>query len=483
MFSTYPAHRPRGMRMTSPARRGARRRLLAGALAAGLALAAGGVHAQVGVASVQRSFINLGFELPDLQTTACRVYISEEFVPGWTTDHPDTAQQNVGGCVTPPLFSTAAAPIIELWKTPRQTVDARSGSQLAELNAVVESRISQNVCLEQNDEVRWRFSHRGRASDTRQDQMRFLVGTTPIVEVGTTNSGVGGVVGLPFQGTAASVAGPGGWRDYTGSFVYAGTSGVTNIGFEAVPVPGGSPTEGNFLDDIQVFLKPFIELDSGTYETMEGATSGLPMLRITGTLDAALTLDISVIGGSAVLNTDYTAPGGSTMFNVVVPAGTYDGTETILLGLAAPENGVIEGPRTVELRLEADPDQYFTRSTSVCGEAGFTLATWTILDNDLDLDVQKQVSPANAVAGDSVAYTLLVNHLQGADADGAVLRDPPVAGLDCAAATPSCSVAGGAACPNPLTIGALQGAGLVIPTLPAGGQVEIGFSCVVVDPP
>lgn len=482
MASTYPAHRRRGMRTTLPVRRGGRR-LLAGALAAGLVLALGDAHAQAGVTAVQRSFINLGFEQPNLQTTACRVYISEEFVPGWTTNHPAAGQENVGGCVVPPGFSTAAAPIIELWRTPRQTVDARSGSQLAELNAVVESRISQNVCLEQGDEVRWRFSHRGRASATRQDQMRFLVGAAPIVEVGTTSDGSGGVVGAPFQGGAASTAGPGGWRDYNGTFIYSGASGITNIGFEAVPVPGGSPTEGNFLDDIQVFLKPFIELSSGTYETEEGTAAGPPVLNITGTLDAPLSLNVTVTGGTAVLGTDYTTPSGGAAFTVAIPAGTYDGTETIPLGLAAPENGVIEGSRTVELQLEADPDQYFTRSTSVCGNEGFTQATWTILDNDLDLSLQKQVVPAAAAVGDTVAYTLTVTHVAGVDGDGAVVRDPGASGLDCSAAVPTCTASGGAVCPGSPTIAALQGAGLEIPTLPADGQVEIGFSCVVIDPP
>src|SRR5690606_7207094 len=103
---------------------------------------------------------------------------------------------------------------------------------------------------------------RGRSSATVQDRMRFLIGAAPIVEVGTTNTGAGGVASA-LQGSADSAAGPDGWRDYQGSFAYSGAGGVTNIGFEAL---SGAATTGNFLDDIQVYLRPFIELDGNAYD-------------------------------------------------------------------------------------------------------------------------------------------------------------------------------------------------------------------------
>ncbi len=84
---------------------------------------------------------------------------------------------------------------------------------------------------------------------------------------------------------------------------------------------------------------------------------------------------------------------------------------------------------------------------------------------------------ANAAVGDPVTFTLLATHAGGADADGAVVRDPAVAGLDCSAAVPTCSATAGAVCPASPTMSALQGAGLVIPTWPAGGTIEIGFTC------
>ncbi|WP_255915224.1 hypothetical protein, partial [Tahibacter harae] len=56
------------------------RRLLAGVL---------GVLAAVPVlAQVQRTFVNLGFELPSAAPSNCYFQVSEALVPGWTTTHP-----------------------------------------------------------------------------------------------------------------------------------------------------------------------------------------------------------------------------------------------------------------------------------------------------------------------------------------------------------------------------------------------------------
>lgn len=457
---------------------------LAVALALALAALSSGNAAAQSVSVAQRSFINLSFEVPDLQTTGCRIYIGEDFVPGWTTTHGLYQQENVGSCVAPSGFVVGQqAKIIELWRAPRTngglTVNARSGSQLAELNAEQLSRLSQNVCLVPGDQVRWQFSHRGRNSATEQDRMQFLVGSAPIVEVGTTTTGDGGVLNA-YGNTATSVPGPNSWRDYSGSFTYAGAGGTTNIGFEAL---SGSATTGNFLDDIQIFLKPFIELAGASPQTIEGTSDGVPALRVVGTLDNDLVINVSVTGGTAALGTDFTTPGGGANFTVTVPAGTYDGSTSFPLGLTAVGNLIIDGSRTVELTLLPSPDDYLMSSTSDCGASAVAQATWTLLDDDLDLSIVKTASPVTAILGDTVNYTLTVTHDDGVDGDGAVVTDPAVAGLDCSAATVTCSATGGAACPASPTIAALQGAGLTIPTLPASGSVRIEYACTVTATP
>lgn len=373
---------------------GATGRVAATALAAALVMLPALAHAQQ-VNVVQRSFINLGFETPNLVNAGCRVYINEALVPGWTTNHGNAASENVGCNVSGiPGFGGAAAPILEIWRGPRTNntnnvaVRARTGEQFAELNAAQASRISQNVCLEPGDTVRWQFSHRGR---NKADQMDFLVGTQPIVRVESNDAGAARIVST-MQGTATfRNSGTQNWIDYSGQFNYTGASGVTNIGFEAV----GGTTEGNFLDDIQVVLRPFVELGNGSFSTVEGTSVGLPQLNIAGTLSAPLQVQVRVAGGSAVRGVDFNTPNNADVFFVTVPAGTYTGG-AIPLGVTSIGNTRIENNRTVQFEIVAQPNDYVTRSTTVCGQSGAGAATWTLVDNDVDVRTLKTANPNTA---------------------------------------------------------------------------------------
>ncbi|MGV3728596.1 isopeptide-forming domain-containing fimbrial protein [Hydrogenophaga sp.] len=100
-----------------------------------------------------------------------------------------------------------------------------------------------------------------------------------------------------------------------------------------------------------------------------------------------------------------------------------------------------------------------------------------------DLSVTKTASPAAVEAGGLVAFTLTVFNAGPNAANGAVLRDAPGAGLDCAEvglAAPTCVASGGAACPGGLTNAALLGVtGVAIPALPSGGGVAVTLQCRV----
>lgn len=106
------------------------------------------------------------------------------------------------------------------------------------------------------------------------------------------------------------------------------------------------------------------------------------------------------------------------------------------------------------------------------------------LDIELAVDVSlvKGVTPGSAIAGQEVTYTLDIGNAGPFAADGAIVQDPAVPGLDCSAATPTCSAAGNAQCPASPTIAGLQGAGLTIPALPVGGTIHIEFACTVSTP-
>ena len=94
----------------------------------------------------------------------------------------------------------------------------------------------------------------------RIDNSTATAVTSPIAQIGTTNNGTDRVdtAGTPSsasQGTLSIGASSNGWRDYSGSFTYTGTSGVQQVGFAAVSSSGGISL-GNFLDEIQITLRP-----------------------------------------------------------------------------------------------------------------------------------------------------------------------------------------------------------------------------------
>lgn len=104
-----------------------------------------------------------------------------------------------------------------------------------------------------------------------------------------------------------------------------------------------------------------------------------------------------------------------------------------------------------------------------------------------DLRITKTNTPAsgpNDLPGDTVApgstsvYSIVVTNLGGADANGAVVRDPPPTNLTCTTATCG-SATGGAVCPA-VTVAALQStAGVTIATLPSGGALTFTLTCNV----
>ncbi|MBO7942637.1 hypothetical protein JTP77_043060, partial [Streptomyces sp. S9] len=118
-----------------------------------------------------------------------------------------------------------------------------------------------------------------------------------------------------------------GWRDYSGSFTYNGGTGVQQVGFAAVSSSGGISL-GNFLDEIQITLRPYIEFDAANYTVREGQSAGLPRLRVIGTVPAGgIVVPVRITGGTATQGSDYTVSSGSgTTINVSIPAGTYDNT-------------------------------------------------------------------------------------------------------------------------------------------------------------
>lgn len=427
--------------------------------AAALALACIAIAAPAG-AQVQRSFINASFEQPALATPGCRVYIADAQVPGYTTSHPAQATENVGGCVVPGGFAQTA-PIIELWRTPRDNasggvVNAPAGVQIAELNAAVASRIFQNVCLINNERIHWRFHHRGRGSATAHDLARFVVGAdTSVVSVGTTNTGafLAPVVGLGTVNAPVNVAGNASWVQYTGAFNNPGPTGVTNLGFVATT----GTTSGNLLDDIQIELAPFVEFVQPSSATPESASNNLPTLRVDGTVFVPFNVTVNITGGTATLGSDYTTPGNSAVLTVTIPAGTYDGAgadSEFALPITVTQDLLPEANETILLQIQAPPASappFLLNSTVTCGGSAQTAWTYTIVDDDARITLTKSAAAPVPVAGQptqfDMTYTLVANNPSTVLAANYSLVDAPGLDADVAILSAAFALNGGAATP------------------------------------
>ena len=178
------------------------------------------------------------------------------------------------------------------------------------------------------------------------------------------------------------------------------------------------------------------------------------------TLSATGPTSISGATGSAAVTQASVSPGTYTLSESTLPAG-YSATPyscAINGGVPASGNGI-----TLAMG-----------DTAVC----------TIHNddsNETDISIAKAATRDDVVSGGLVSFSLVARNLGPAAADGAVLRDPAVAGLDCLEAglpAPTCAASGSAACPASLTAAGLQ-SGVAVPTLPSGGEVIVGLTCRV----
>ena len=387
---------------------------------AGVALVLGLSLSASALAQVQRSFLNPSFETPALTASnaanGCYRQIDSTLVPGWSTTHPSEAG---GGDCTSPGASTGR--LIELWRTNFQGVVARNAINFAELNANASSRIFQNICLINGESINWRFSHRGRGSATVHDVMDFNVGASQaVIRVGTTSNGSFNTPVVSQGSTSAPASGGNGWVDYTGSFNYAGATGTNSLGFESISTGGGSNTIGNFLDNIQIELRPFVEFVQPSSSTPESASNNRPTLRVNGTVFSAFNVTVQITGGTATLGTDYTTPGNSATLTIAIPAGVYDGIGSgslFALPVTVTQDTVGEGNETIQFAITpptGSSPPFLLTSGTTCGGAAQTTWTYSIVDDDSRITVTKDAAAPVAVAASltlfDVAYTIVVNN-------------------------------------------------------------------------
>ncbi|WP_367714455.1 hypothetical protein AB2N04_10475 [Nitratireductor sp. GISD-1A_MAKvit] len=180
----------------------------------------------------------------------------------------------------------------------------------------------------------------------------------------------------------------------------------------------GSTGDGNFLDQIQLTISPLVEfLQQTTSHAESGTTSNLPRIRLSGNLRAPISVMVSVVGGTAVLNDDFTTPSGTPEFTVNIPAGTYSG-QLFNLGVTVIEDAEQEEDETIEFEILPGAN-YRLSSTRTCGADPFQRSTHTILEESVEITKTGTHIDANGNglpdAGETLSYDFVVSNTGSVD--------------------------------------------------------------------
>ena len=309
-------------------------------------------------------------------------------MPGWTSTDTGTGG---GGTCTGQV--TGANPI-EIWRTSFQGFTAYAGNQHVELNATVAGRISQNICLQAGDVVHWAYSHRARG--TGVESATFSVGG-PSIKVNTAKTNSSGVISSlasdcsttsPITNATCSNSTVSSWGRYTGTFTWQGSPGSNAIGFEAV----NTGSVGNFLDDVQFTLKPFMEFSSAAVSVPESQGTANFQLRVAGIVSTPTAVPFTITGTATGGGVDYTLANSFT-----VPAGDYGAGTAIDVPITLISDSEPEGTETVIITLNdpGDTASYRLGSTVACGGTAIGIVTLSITDDDVSVTLKKALVPAS----------------------------------------------------------------------------------------
>lgn len=275
---------------------------------------------------------------------------------------------------------------IELWDSNFNGVPAYQGNVFAEMNANTNGTLFQNICLINGEPFGWTFAHRARAGGPATQTARFQVAssTGTVIQTLATQSST----------TANQV-----WNVNTGTATYTGTSGLQRVQFTT----NDAGSFGNFLDAIQLTLRPFVQISAASSTGAESVpNANMATLLVTGTAPNAINVIVTITGGTATRGSDYTTPGNAATFTVTIPAGTYFNSP-IALGINVVDDTVVETAETIAFSISAGTG-YTIANTTTCGASVQTTGTYTITDNDGRVTLRKQW--ADATVNDTATVTV-----------------------------------------------------------------------------
>ncbi len=395
---------------------------------------------------IQRSFINLSFNQPGVSLNPGTTQFNESAVEGWLTTHP-----------TPKLIEIwrgrgAAATSYTNWNTVNNSPMV---NQYAELNASARSALYQTVCLFKDEEFSWNFRHAARSD--LSEQTTFYIGKVSADRFSfTVNQTIG---------TSQTVTNLFEWKNANSTGAKAKVnvaSGIYQFIFDATKF-GSNATLGNFIDDIQLGLKPAVEFSAASARFYEGGdttgkTYSVPFNIVGQILNQS---DMPTLQFKIEYPTGYTQTKAIYGINYRI----YKQTASGLVELGSADSLVTTNPDKVtfnytpvynstldytkgvqvndlvikifgntqtntdinlpfEFALDANSKAVST-NLSTCGnvtaDVKFDLK---IQEDDIDLAVVKSLTPESVIQKDNlISYQLDVTNNTAVQADGVLLRD------------------------------------------------------------
>ena len=314
---------------------------------------------------------------------------------------------------------------------------------------------------------------------------------------GTTYS-----VTIPIQNTTGNTATVAGFLDFNGDgdFLDAGESATTTAVTNATSatlsftVPSGAVVgdvvlrlrialqasqiatalgraNSGEVEDYMVTLRPGLTLRKTWVRALVNHTATVNATGLTALSSVANTTDETdasapqTVAVGSTVNISETFGGGATQANYVSQLACTGANDT------TPADGIVIASTDRNIVCT------YTNTRRVA-DVSITKTNTSGTNNELD-----QASDTLA-SGATTTYTIVVSNNGPSAADGTLLTDPAVPGLNCTAAqctttTGGAVCPGGSAPPQSLSLTGLQQGGLTIPTLPSGSSVTVTLTCMV----
>lgn len=261
---------------------------------------------------------------------------------------------------------------------------------------------------------------------------------------------------------------------------------------------GNNSTTGNQVFTAADFIDPtnVAAIQSRCTGAVAAPQVTLAKQIVDGRINATDQFTLNVRRGSNVLVTGATS--GTELNHFLAAANLSTGSDRIIIEELPLAGAVLSNyspaascskttttsqtPVNVALTVNSSGDSGYSWSMAAptAGDKVACTITNTPARANLTLSKTSSVSQSDTLrTGDPVTYTLQATNPGPNHANGAVLRDPAVAGVSCTAA--ACTSSGGAVCPqaSAVTVAALQGNGITIPTFPVNGSIRLTLTCAV----